>query len=95
LVKKIRYHWIYVFSNQRVSLVGNFFKRIFFIKMKQKNKKQNEFIVVNQFAQVFCGLRGGYPQFDNNWEIAKPLSNLEQFNNVQRGTIDKLEILYL
>lgn len=63
--------------------------------MKIKEKKEPEFIIVNEFAQVFCGLIGGYPNFSENWDIAKPLNRVEQFQMVQRGTLDKLEILYI
>jgi len=60
-----------------------------------KEDKEKEFIIVNELAEVFYGLKGGYPQFTQDWEKAKPLSNEKQFNNVQRGTIFKLEVLYL
>jgi hypothetical protein len=62
---------------------------------KKINQKEKEFIVVNGFAQVFSGLKGGYPKFSNNWDEAKPLHRIEQYQMVQRGTIDRLEVLYL
>lgn len=55
----------------------------------------NQFIIVNQYNQVFSGLRSGYPHFENDWMQAKPLTNIQQFDKVKRGTLDNLEILYL
>ena len=46
-----------------------------------KNKKEKrithhpKFIVLNQHAQVWCGLKGGKPVFSDNWNEAKPLEN--------------------
>lgn len=62
---------------------------------KLKKIKNQEFVIVNELAQVFCGLKSGYPNFSENWDKAKPLERIEQFQMVQRGTLDKLEILYL
>lgn len=63
----------------------------------RKIKKENTqtFIIVNQQAEVFFGLVGGYPKFTNDWCRAKPLNNIRQFENVQRGTLDKLELMWL
>lgn len=62
---------------------------------KLKQPKVDKFIIVNQSAQVFSGLSGGYPKFSENWDEARPLENIKQFDCVKRGTIDKLEIMYL
>ena len=62
---------------------------------KIKTEKEREFFIVNEFAQVFSGLKGGYPRFSDDWKIAKPLHRIEQYQMVQRGTLDRLEILYL
>ena len=62
---------------------------------KLKKEKEKEFLIVNEFAQVFSGLKGGYPNFSDDWEKAKPLHRIEQYQMVQRGTLDKLELLYL
>lgn len=58
-------------------------------------EKQKEFIVLNELAEVFYGLKAGQPQFTSDWKNAKSLTNKRQFENVQRGTFYKLEIMYL
>ena len=64
-------------------------------KKKQPETKEPEFIVLNEYAQVFCGLRGGYPEFSDNWDEAKPLYNMNQVRSIQYGTLHKLEIHYV
>jgi hypothetical protein len=54
-----------------------------------------KFIILNENAQVFCGLRKGYPIFSDNWDEARSLENHEQFMTVQRGTYYKLEKTFL
>lgn len=58
-----------------------------------QEEKTEEFIVVNELAQVFYGLKGGVPQFTTDWGFAKPIQNENQFKCVQRGILDKLEKL--
>lgn len=60
-----------------------------------KQPKEPEFLVLNECAQVFSGLQRGYPVFSDNWEEARPLTNVEQFKKVQYGTSFKLEIHYI
>lgn len=64
-------------------------------RKKISEKKLSEYIIVNQYDQVFVGLKGGYPHFDGDWQRARTLNNPEQFDKVKRGTLDKLEILHL
>ncbi len=64
-------------------------------KINLEKDKAKEFIIVNELAEVFYGLKGGQPQFTEDWDKGKPLSNQQQFKNVQRGTIYKLEMIYL
>lgn len=45
-----------------------------------------EFFLLNEHAQVFAGLRGGYPYFSDNWDEAKPLNNDNQVKLIKRGT---------
>jgi hypothetical protein len=66
--------------------------------MKRKKfieEKNSDFIIVNEFCQVFSGLKSGYPFFQDDWKLAKPLQRMSQFDKIKRGTLDKLEILYL
>lgn len=64
-------------------------------RKKITEKKSSGYIIVDEYDQVFAGLKSGYPYFDSNWEMAKTLNNIEQFDKVKRGTLSKLEILYL
>jgi hypothetical protein len=57
--------------------------------------KSDQFIIVNELAQVFCGLKGGHPNFTDDWKIAKPLNNENQFKAVQKGTLFQLEMMPL
>jgi hypothetical protein len=41
------------------------------------------FIVLNRYAQVWCGLRGGKPVFSDDWSEAKTLESDEQFFNLR------------
>ena len=64
------------------------------------NKKDIEepvrkFIVLNEYCQVFCGLKYGLPAFSDNVDDAKPLSNQHQVEMIQRGTLHKLEKSFL
>ena len=64
------------------------------------NKKEIEepvrkFIVLNEYCQVFCGLKYGLPAFSDNIDDAKPLENQRQVEMIQRGTLFKLEKSYL
>ena len=62
---------------------------------KNRPKPEPTFIVLNEIAQVFCGLQGGYPDFSDDFESAKPLVNDEQVKMIQRGTSFKLEKYFL
>ena len=65
------------------------------LNKKLRGPKEPEFIVVNEHAQVFCGLRGGYPEFSDHWDDAKPLDNPNQVRSIQYGTSSKVEIHYI
>lgn len=54
-----------------------------------------KFIVLNEYCQVFCGLKYGLPAFSDNVDDAKPLSNQRQVEMIQRGTLHKLEKSFL
>jgi len=63
--------------------------------LNKKLKQEPQFIVLNEHAQVFCGLQGGYPAFSDNLDEAKPLENDSQVKTIQRGTSFKLEKYFL
>jgi len=65
------------------------------ILLDKKLKQEPQFIVLNEYAQVFCGLQGGYPAFSDNLDEAKPLENDSQIQMIQRGTSFKLEKYFL
>ena len=62
---------------------------------KQREPKPKQFIVLNEYCQVFCGLQGGYPAFSDNIEEAKPLERDSQVRMIQQGTSFRLEKEYL
>ena len=62
---------------------------------KKSKQKEIQFIVLNEYAQVFCGLKGGYPAFSDDLDEAKPLTNDSQVKTIQRGTSFKLEKYFL
>lgn len=63
------------------------------MRRKQKEPKKINFIVVDEMLQAFCGLRGGYPQYHPDWDLAKPLQNESQFQTLQRLSLSKLEMI--
>ena len=54
-------------------------------------ESKHPFYVIDETAQVFSGLRGGYPYFSNNLNDAKPIYNQSQFNCIKRGHLYKIE----
>ena len=62
---------------------------------KKDIKPIKKFIVLNEYCQVFCGLKHGLPAFSDNIDDAKPLENQRQVEMIQRGTYYKLEKSYL
>jgi hypothetical protein len=62
---------------------------------KSREPKEPEFIVMNECAQVFCGLRRGYPDFSDDYNEARTIVNDAQFRMIQQGTSFKLEKLPL
>jgi hypothetical protein len=65
------------------------------LNKKDKPKPDPTFIVLNELAQVFCGLRGGYPEFSDDFDSAKPLVNDDQVKMIKQGTTFKLEKYFL
>jgi hypothetical protein len=55
----------------------------------------SQFIVLNEYCQVFYGLQGGYPAFSDNLDEAKPLERDSQVKMIQKGTSFKLEKYFL
>jgi hypothetical protein len=65
------------------------------LNKKEIEKPVRKFIVLNEYCQVFCGLKQGLPAFSDNIDDAKPLENQRQVEMIQRGTLFKLEKSYL
>jgi hypothetical protein len=61
------------------------------IDIQIANERKKPFYVINEYAQVFAGLRRGYPHFSDKVEEAKPIHNDEQFRNIRRGHLYKIE----
>jgi len=54
-------------------------------------ESKKPFYVMDECAQVFSGLRRGYPYFSDNINEAKPIYNNEQFGSIRRGHLYKIE----
>jgi hypothetical protein len=65
------------------------------LNKKEREPKEPEFIVMNEYAQVFCGLKRGYPAFSDDIDEARTIVNEAQFRIIQQGTSFKLEKLPL
>jgi hypothetical protein len=70
-------------------------KSLFAAKIEQEQEQERPFIVLNENAQVYSGLRRGTPYFSDNFDDARSLSNDRQLNMIQRGTYFKLEKHYV
>ena len=54
-------------------------------------ERKHPFYVMNEYAQVFAGLKRGYPHFSDNISEAKPIYNNEQFRNIKKGHLYEIE----
>ena len=63
------------------------------MRKRLKDSNEKSFIVVDEYLQAFSGLKGGQPQYDLDWNKAKPLSNDSQFHTLQRMSLLKLEMI--
>ena len=54
-------------------------------------ERKHPFYVMNEYAQVFAGLRGGYPHFSDNINEAKSIYNNAQLRNIQKGHLYRIE----
>ena len=58
-------------------------------------ERKKPFYVINEYAQVFAGLKQGYPFFSDDVTEAKPIYNNEQFRSIRRGHLYKIERIEL
>ena len=65
------------------------------LNKKLRGKPEPEFIILNEHAQVYCGLKGGYSQFTDDFNEARSIERDEQLKTIQRGTLFKLEKILL
>jgi hypothetical protein len=65
------------------------------LNKKTRPKPEPTFILLNEYCQVFCGLRGGYPEFSDDFDDGKPLVRDEQVRMIQQGTSFKLEKYFM
>jgi hypothetical protein len=63
----------------------------YLVDKKKREPKIPEFILLNEYCQVYCGLQGGYPAFSDNLDDARTLENDEQVRMIRQGTSFKLE----
>jgi hypothetical protein len=57
--------------------------------------KEPPFIILNMDAQVYTGLIGGYPNFSDNLDDAKPLEGQAKFETLRRFTKMSLEQIFI
>jgi hypothetical protein len=43
------------------------------IRKRNKPVQEETYVVVNKDGQAFIGLKGGYPEYSDDWSEAKPL----------------------
>ena len=70
--------------------------------MKRSKKKllawqveEPSYIILNSDAQVYTGLIGGYPNFSDDMDEAKPLEGQGKFETLQRFTKMPLEQMFV
>jgi hypothetical protein len=68
--------------------------------MKRKTSKhiteeEPQFIVLNEYCQVWTGFREGWAEFSDNIDDAKPLNNDKQLKCLEIYTYHKLEKEYI
>lgn len=64
-------------------------------KKKQPTECSSFFIILNEHAQVWTGIKGDELAFSDDWDEAKPLENDIQFGHLKRMTHLKLEQMFL
>lgn len=64
-------------------------------KPKKGKIKEPEFVVLNQYCQVWTGLLKGKPVFSDNIDDAKPLTGVAQFKTLQRISDEKLDQVWI
>lgn len=57
--------------------------------------KHRAYLVLNDDAQFFSGLKGGRPIFSESYDDAKPLFNHSQFKTLQSISYEKLYKEYI
>jgi len=57
--------------------------------------KHRTFLVLNDDAQFYSGLRGGQPMFSESYDDARPLYRHSQFKTLQRITYHNLYKEYI
>ena len=57
--------------------------------------KHRAYLVLNDSAQFFSGLKGGIPTFSESYDDAKPLDNQSQFRTLQSISYEKLHKEYI
>lgn len=63
---------------------------------KAKIQEEKKFIVLNRDAWVWCGLKEGRAQFSPDFNMAKPLHRVEQFESLKMVSDDRdLEIVWM
>lgn len=69
----------------------------FYIKQIDRlfETRHREYLVLNDSAQFYSGLKGGRPTFSDSYDDAKPLYNSRQFKTLQSISYEKLYKEYI
>ena len=62
---------------------------------KEPIVKEPEYLVLDERARVFAGLREGYPYYSEDLDEAKPLRGQSKFELLRRYSLLKLEQMFI
>ena len=67
------------------------------MKKKSRHELENEpeYIIIDEYARVFSGLKGGYPLFSDDIDDAKPLQGQSKFEFMKTYYYVKIEQIFL
>jgi len=64
-------------------------------KSRQEIEDEPEYIIIDEYARVFSGLKGGYPLFSDDIDEAKPLQGQSKFEFMKTYYYVKIEQMFL
>ena len=64
-------------------------------RSRQELEEEPEYIIINEYAKVFSGLKEGYPIFSDDVDDAKPLQGQSKFEFMKTYYHVKIEQMFL